>query len=135
MHPQAQTQPTAPPQPETPTVVVKGPGGGTTIISTPAPSTLTARDIAAIKARREELSNQLQSVDGRRSRLLSQLQGISDETARKGLEDRIALLDKRQLQLETDIGETGRLLSSAPAGLLATTGAADADNVFRSVKS
>ena len=135
MHPQAQTQPTSPTQPELPTVVVRGPGGGTTIISTPTPSALTARDIAAIKARREELSNQLQSVDGRRSRLLSQLQGVGDETARKGLEDRIALLDKRQLQLESDIAETGRQLTSAPAGLLATTGTGDADNVFRSVKS
>ena len=110
-----QTQsPQTPATPARPTVVVTGPGGGADVIS--IPQTLSARDIAMIKARREELSNQLQSVDGRRGRLLSQLQGTGDETARKGLEDRIALLDKRQLQLESDIAETGRQLSSAPAG-------------------
>jgi hypothetical protein len=113
--------------------VLKGPGGGTTILQTPTP--LTARDIAVLKNRRSELSDQLQSVDGRRSKLLSQLQGVVDETAKKGLEDRIALLDQRQLQLEGDLAETGRQLSSAPAGLVATTGIADNGNVFRSVKS
>jgi hypothetical protein len=133
MHQQAQTQPIAPAVPDLPTVVVKGPGGGTTIISTP--STLTARDLAVLKARRSELSDQLQSVDSRRSKLLSQLQATGDETARKGLEDRIALLDKRQLQLESDLGETGRQLSSVPAGLVATTGISDSGNMFRSVKS
>jgi hypothetical protein len=104
-----------------------------TVISTP--SALTARDIAVLKARRSELSDQLQSVDGRRSKLLSQLQGTADATAKKGLEDRIALLDQRQLQLEGDLAETGRQLSSAPAGLVATTGITDNGNVFRSVKS
>src|SRR4051812_30977840 len=119
MHPQAQSQPvvTQPTPPAQPTVVVPGSGGGATVISSP-PVALSARDVAVIKARREELSNQLQSVDGRRSRLLSQLKQTGDETAKKGLEDRIALLDQRQLQLENDIAETGRQLSSVPAGLL-----------------
>jgi hypothetical protein len=83
---------------------------------------MSAREVAAIKAQREELSNQLQSVDGRRSRLLSQLRQTSDPTAVKGLEDRLALLDKRQLQLESDIATTGQQLTSAPAGLAASTG-------------
>ena len=132
MHRQAQTQPITPAPPDLPTVVLKGPSGATTIISTP--STLTTNDIAVLKARRSELSDQLQSVDGRRSKLLSQLQGTADATAKKGLEDRIALLDQRQLQLEGDLAETGRQLSSAPAGR-ATTGVGDNDNIFRSVRS
>ena len=83
----------------------------------------TARDIDALKARREELSNQLQSVDGRRSKVMSQLKKTSDPTAIKGLQDRLALLDSRQLQLETDIQLTGEQLTSPAAGMLATTSA------------
>jgi len=83
----------------------------------------TARDIDALKARREELSNQLQSVDGRRSKVMSQLKQTSDPTAIKGLQDRLSLLDSRQLQLETDIQLTGEQLTSPAAGMLATTSA------------
>jgi len=83
---------------------------------------MTARELAAIKAQREELSNQLESVDGRRSRLISQLKQTSDPTAIKGLEARLALLDNRQLQLESDIATTGQQLTSAPAGLVASAG-------------
>ena len=102
-----------------PTVIVQDAGGGGSFTIT-AP--MSAREVAAIKAQRDELSNQLQSVDGRRSRLLSQLRQTTDPTAVKGLEDRLALLDKRQLQLESDIATTGQQLTSAPAGLAASTG-------------
>jgi hypothetical protein len=109
--------PQAPTTSPRPVVVIDGaPGAGT--INIP----MTSRDIAVIKARREELSNQLQSVDGRRSRLLSQLKQTNDPTAAKGLQERLALLDARQLQLESDIAETGRQISSTPAGMVATTG-------------
>ncbi len=111
----------APTTPRRPVVTIEGaPGSGTITIP------MTGRDVAVLKSRREELSNQLQSVDGRRSKLINQLQSSAagDETAKKGLEDRLALLDKRQLQLESDLAETGRALSSVPAGLFATTSAA-----------
>jgi hypothetical protein len=114
MQTQAATAPPARPS----IVVHDAPGIGTFTITTP----MSAREVAAIKAQREELSNQLQSVDGRRSRLLSQLKQTEDPTAIKGLEDRLALLDKRQLQLESDIATTGQQLTSAPAGLAASTG-------------
>lgn len=113
-------QPTPPPSPSpspTPTFVVQGPGGEN--ITFPFPR--SNRDVAALKARREELSNQLQSVDSRRSKLISQLKQTGDPAAVKGLEDRLRLLDARQLQLESDIAQTGQQLTSAPAGLLATT--------------
>ena len=133
-----QAQPTQPAQPATPgsptvqpRVIIDG-NGGTEVISLAPATMLTARDVAALKARRSELSNQLESVDGRRNRLLSQLRSNGDEVARKGLEDRLALLDKRQLQLESDLAETGRQLSSIPAGQVATTGER---NVFGSVNS
>jgi hypothetical protein len=52
---------------------------------------------------------------------MTQLKQTGDPIATKGLEDRLALLDKRQLQLESDIAETGQQVSSAPAGLIAST--------------
>ena len=116
-------QPQAPAPPEKPVVTIPGAAGsGSLTIPTP----MSARELSVLKAQREELSNQLQSVDGRRTKLLSQLRQLGltgDETARKGLEDRLALLDKRQLQLESDLAETGQKLSSVPAGLFASTAA------------
>jgi hypothetical protein len=77
---------------------------------------LTAQDIPAIRARRQELSNQLQSADSRRERLVEQLAEASGAD-REGIEQRIRLLDERILRLESDIAETGRQLTSAPGGI------------------
>src|ERR671915_574562 len=100
-----------PPPPPTPApqapVITTEPGSNVYTVSTP----MTARDVEAIKARREELSNQLTSASGRRSRLVQQLDASTNETARKGLEERISLLDKRMLQLEADIAATGQQLT------------------------
>src|SRR3954469_9325450 len=115
---QAEAQTAATPAPNQ-TFTVRVPsasGGGVTITAPPS-----ARQLDALKAQREELSNQLQSVDSRRSKLISQLKQTSDPTAVKGLENRLALLDARQLQLETDIQTTGQQLTSPEAGRLATT--------------
>ncbi|HEX9249773.1 MAG TPA: hypothetical protein VF856_09745, partial [Gemmatimonadaceae bacterium] len=101
------------------TVSLGPPGSEAITIPTPR----TARDIDALKARREELSNQLQSVDSRRSKLISQLKQTADPTAIQGLEARLSLLDSRQLQLESDIQQTGQQLTSPAAGLLASTAA------------
>jgi hypothetical protein len=95
---------------------------GSPIITIPAPR--TEAEIDALKARRDELSKQLQSVDGRRSKLLSQLRSTDDPTAIKGLQDRLALLDGRQLQLESDLQQTGQQLSSGAAGVIASTAVA-----------
>lgn len=111
--------PQSAPTPVPPVKAVITNEAGTDLYTVTAP--LTARDVAAIKVRREELSDQLTSASGRRSRLMSQLNATNNETARRGIEERIAVLDKRMVQLETDIATTGTLLTSAPAGLLATT--------------
>ena len=117
--PQASTPPPSPINAANPVFVVPGPqGAGPITLQAPR----TSRDIDALKARREELSNQLQSVDSRRSKLLTQLQRTNDPTAVKGLEARLSLLDARQLQLESDIATTGQQLTSASAGLIGTTG-------------
>jgi hypothetical protein len=139
-----QTSAQAPARPSAPVVVVQGsgfgrgaqitipggpPGSGPVIIGGGPPGSdaitiplpRTARDIEALKARRDELSNQLQSVDSRRSKLMTQLKQNGDATAVRGLEARLALLDARQLQLESDIQQTGQALTSPAAGMLATT--------------
>ena len=81
---------------------------------------VTAQEVAALRARRSELSRQLSSAESRRNRLSESLEE-TDGAARAGLEERIVLLDKRIVQLESDIAETGRQLAAAPAGLLTST--------------
>lgn len=90
------------------------------IAPTPVSTPLTAQDLTALRERRSELSNQLQSAEGRRNRLAEAMQ-TAEGTDRAGLEQRVTLLDNRILQLEADIAETGRVLTSADAGLLATS--------------
>jgi hypothetical protein len=86
-----------------------------------APGTpLTASQVASLRARRTELSNQLISADGRRTRLVEQLRK-SDGAERAGLEERISLLDRRIVQIESDIAQTGRLLTTSPTLGTATT--------------
>jgi hypothetical protein len=115
-----QTAAQAPARPPTPVVTVPAAQGFQTIT---IPMPRTAADIDALNARREELSSQLKSVDTRRSKLISQLKQTGDATATQGLEARLALLDARQLQLETDIQQTGQQLTSPAAGVIASTAA------------
>jgi hypothetical protein len=116
-----QAPPSTPQVPAPPAPPAPPPGAsGEPVIAGAPGRPLTAREISSLRARRTELSNQLQSADSRRERLSEALQE-ADGAAREGLEQRISLLDKRILQLESDIAETGRQLTSAPAGLVATT--------------
>ena len=108
----------AAPNAQGPFALVTGPDG---VQSFPLAGPRTEREVIALKARRSELSNQLESVDSRRSSLLKQLRSNGDPVAVKGLEARLALLDARQLQLEADLQQTGQLLSSVSAGAVAST--------------
>lgn len=101
--------PTTPPAP---TVVLPG---------SPAQTLpLTAGQVAAIRAQRAELSDQLNSANGRRATVARQL--LSATGANKvGLEQRLAVLDQRIAQLETDIATTGKLLTSSPGSLVGST--------------
>jgi hypothetical protein len=80
----------------------------------------TKAEVEALRARREELSNQLQSASRRREQLVQELRR-SEVSTRPGLEQRLKVLDDRLAQLESDIAETGRLLASTPAHLLVST--------------
>ncbi len=80
----------------------------------------TAAEVAALKSRRAELSNQLESAAGRRQRLSASLAG-KEGADRAGIEARIAVLDQRIMQLESDLSLTGHQLVMAPGTLVATT--------------
>jgi hypothetical protein len=79
---------------------------------------MTAQELAALKARRSLLSDQLNSANSRRKELAQQARNATGAD-KAGLEQRIAVLDDRLARLETDIDETGKQLASAPAALAA----------------
>lgn len=113
---QTQTQPQPIPPPPAVIRIEQGPATAARTIEIP----MTRAEVAAIRARRSELSNQLNSASGRRSELAEELRTATGAD-RAGLEQRIAVLDERIVQLESDIAHTGRLLTGAPAGVLSST--------------
>lgn len=80
---------------------------------------VSAQELAALKARRNLLSDQLRSADSRRKEL-SRLARDATGADKAGLEQRIGVLDARLARLESDIDETGKLLASPPAALAST---------------
>lgn len=108
---QASTVPTPPPAPVL---------AGTAPLATTTRA-LTIQDIIALRAQRSELSDQLTSAAGRRQSLARELNKTADPAARAGLESRIAVLDKRMIQLESDIAQTGQVLSSDGASRVTST--------------
>lgn len=107
-------QPAVPPPPVI--RIEQGPGNAAQTLELP----MTRAEIAAIRSRRSELSNQLISASNRREELAGQLRKATGAD-RAGLEQRIGVLDQRIVQLESDIAETGRQLTGAPAGFLTST--------------
>ncbi|MEO7367625.1 MAG: hypothetical protein ABIZ36_06695 [Gemmatimonadaceae bacterium] len=87
---------------------------------------LTRREVSALRSQRNELSNQLTSAADRRHSLSEELKTAPAGPSRTGLEQRIEVLDKRMVQLESDIATTGQQLSAAPRS--AITGADDFGN-------
>jgi hypothetical protein len=90
-----------------PTFVTSGPGGTQQRI-------YTAADIAALRARKDELSNLLNNATRRRQEVQRSLQGAqgANET---GLEQRLGVLDARIARLETEIDENSSQLASLDA--------------------
>lgn len=112
---QAQTPPAPPPVPGLagPGVTIAGQNGATTMLS--------ARDVAALRKRGEELSRQLNSATGRRDEVKDALrQAVGAD--QRGLEQRLTVLDNRISRLETDIDENGKQLASLPAALATSRG-------------
>jgi hypothetical protein len=84
------------------------------------PGMLSARDLAALRARGAELSNQLRSATSRRSEVQRSLRTATGPD-RTGLEQRLAVLDTRIARLEGDIDENGSQLASLAANRTAAT--------------
>ena len=104
--PQAPTPPTAP----TPPVAA---AAAPAIAGIKIP--VTFADVQALKQLRSELSKQITSASDRRDEAVRSLRRSPDGAARAGLEGRIAVLDQRIMQLESDLAASGRALAMAPA--------------------
>ena len=73
---------------------------------------VTTKDVAGLLARKATLSNQLSSSVSRRRELARQLRDATSGADKAGLEQRLAVLDGRIARLESDIDETGKVLST-----------------------
>lgn len=103
------------PTPQAPaTPVTAAPSAAPAVAGVPR----TVAELQNLRAQRNELSSQLENVAARRARLSSSLAG-KEGSNRQGIEARISVLDKRMLQLESDLSETGHQLSLAPGALVA----------------
>jgi hypothetical protein len=109
----------APQQPRLPAIPAIPAVPGVNVVT---PGILTKRDIAALRARGDELSNQITSASGRRRQTREALKTATGAD-KAGLEQRLGVLDARIARLETDIDENGKLLASLPAQLVGSTGA------------
>lgn len=112
-------QPPTPPDPPSPvSPVIEQPTGvdiGTgQNISLSRPT--TKADVDALRARRSELSRQIESASDRRDDVVKELEQANAFT-RPGLQQRLGVLDERIAQLERDIAANGRALASAPGEL------------------
>lgn len=112
---QTPTPPPAPPPPATFTYV--GADGKPQTAAIPQ----TRDEVRALKAQRDQIADQLENVTDRRAGLVRQLSTTGPDAAKSGLEARIQLLDKRILQLESDLATTGQQLSLASGALVAST--------------
>jgi len=117
---QATTVQTAPPAPAAslaPAAATATPAAAPVVAGIPQ----TVGELRALRAERKEISSQLENVAARRARLSQSLKG-KEGVDRAGVEARISVLDKRMLQLESQLDQTGQQLALAPGAL---TSAAD----------
>lgn len=84
---------------------------GVTVVT---PRALTKQDVAALRARKGVLSDQLNSAVGRRRETRDNLRTATGAD-KIGLEKRLTTLDDRIARLESDIDENGKQLSSLEA--------------------
>jgi len=84
---------------------------GTVTVTLPSIPT-TRADMRALAAHRSEVSSQLSNVTGRRNDIASQIANASGAN-KAGLEGRLAILDKRIVDLENDLAVTGAAQAQA----------------------
>lgn len=74
---------------------------------------LSAGEVRELRARRSELLDQLQRAQNRRELVVSELPG-AEGANRAGLEQRLAALDERIMQLESEMAVTERAVAASP---------------------
>ncbi|MBL0939077.1 MAG: hypothetical protein IBJ03_09285 [Gemmatimonadaceae bacterium] len=117
-----QAPPAAPESPAAPSPAQGAPVGvkvGGTTISVD-PSRMTAADLAALKTRRSELSDQLTSATRRRDDLVRKIERADDSQA-EGMQPQLAVLNNRIVELEQAISLNGQMLAAAPLSLATET--------------
>lgn len=112
-----QQTPAAPASPAAPAPAApaKAPAAKAVVYSGALPGgAMTREDVANLRTRRSELSDQLESATGRRRSLAEQLRR-ADGVNKAGLEARLATLDQRIVRLEGELDEVGQQLASPQA--------------------
>jgi len=81
------------------------------------------RVLSGLRQRRDVLTGQLEGAVDRRNELARELSNTSmaEGAIRRGLEQRLEVLDERVVQIERDLVATDRQLAGAPPQLLAET--------------
>jgi hypothetical protein len=83
---------------------------------------LTSRDIAALRARRSALSDQLKNVTDRRHEVQNILRSATTPADKAGLEQRLSYLDGRITRIEAEIDQNSSQLTSLEAMRATTSG-------------
>ncbi len=117
------------PAPDFATVIINNADGSQ--IKLPVP--MNRAEVNALRTQRSELSNQLTSAADRRHSLSEELKSAPAGASRIGLETRISVLDKRIVQLESDMAATGRQLSAAPLDVIGSAESSPGDDIPENV--
>jgi hypothetical protein len=104
-------QPAQLPQPPQPAA----PGTPNPYIYTPQQVSGPAAVLAAARAAREELGNQLERLEERRNELSQELRRGAEGTSREGIERRIESIDQRIVEVERQIAAADDLVAKAAA--------------------
>ena len=108
-----QQNPAKPAAPASP-APVKAPASDVVYSGSLPGAAMSRQDVANLRARRSELSDQLESATGRRRSLAEQIRR-ADGVNKAGLESRLATLDQRIVRLEGELDEVGQQLASPQA--------------------
>ena len=111
-----QQNPPNPPNPPAPASAapVKAPASNVVYAGSLPGGAMTKQDVDNLRARRSELSDQLESATGRRRSLAEQVRR-ADGVNKAGLEARLATLDQRIVRIEGELDEVGQQLASPQA--------------------
>jgi hypothetical protein len=115
--PAAPAQGVAPPAPSPGVTATVTAEGRLTLEGVPQ----TAQEVQGLNARREMLRSQLVRATNRREEVAGQLGEHTADEARAGIQQRLAQLDERIMQIERDQATTEQLLASTPPAVLAMT--------------